>query len=48
MQQGISGEEDRALLGEAVVLRDGRYASSLTDLTSADPSRHSPLIRCCG
>lgn len=48
VQQGMSGDEYRALLGDAVVLRDGRYASSLTDLTGADPSRRSPLIRCRG
>ncbi len=46
--RGTSGDEDRALLGYVVVLRDRRYASSLTDLTGADRSRRSPLIRCRG
>lgn len=47
-RQGMSGNEDRALFADAVVLGNGRHASSSADLTDADPSRRSPLIRCRG
>ncbi len=47
-QQGMSGSEDRALLAGAVVSCDGHFAFGLADLTDADPTHRSPVIRCRG